>query len=389
MRRAVPVRARLRARRRCRQSRRHTPSPTAWWAGRVGRRGPSRAARSGPSAMPQGEARYGQDRRTAAAPGPGPAVKSTIGHRRGCRGVDWPPRAGLMSRACSMAPTSSGSEIQLNHCRPLPSRPPIPSRKRGAGAPAPRRGPTAPPPSAAGRPGCRRGSRAWWHPPRLRHNSARNPRPGAAVLGQLLVAPVPVDSRRPRRSRGRPGGGLSPASVRARSVVDCTRLDTISWRRAADHRLSPMPAPARCTTASAPFQGAGVDRTRWRGPTAPRPPRGGDGPGGSPRPRGPAGRLMTAWPMSPLEPETATRMPTLHSGGLAPATSGHHRSQGRPAVRLRAVEQSGNRGARLRLWSHWSGAGPGAVGGTRRRHRGRAHRPVRRSSSSSRPPSGW
>src|SRR5829696_101636 len=101
------------------------------------------------------------------------------------------------------------------------------------------------------------------------------------------------------------GPRSSPASVRASRSVPFVRLSSISRLRAAVQRLSPMPAPARWTTASTPSRAAasilpaaGSQRTA-RGSSDGRRPTG--------RTTWPSPRsaVVSAEPIRPLAPVTA------------------------------------------------------------------------------------
>ena len=212
-----------------------------------------------------------------------------------------------------MAATSSAREIQLQYWRPEPIGPPRPSLKSGsilASAPPlvaehDRRCAGAPP-------GSRTVGRRRWRPPSARHRSARKDCPGRS-------APSAPDrpGRRSSRWRSRTAStvGGRPWRPASRPAAWCPapgcRRGAASARRST--ASSPMPSPARLTTASTPCE-VGARRARpaagsQRDLLGPRRARGARcAPTSCPAA---ASAWRSAVPISPLDPVMATLHVTL------------------------------------------------------------------------------
>ena len=173
------------------------------------------------------------------------------------------PRTCSASSRNRIARTSSASEIQLQYCRPEPSRPPSPELEQreqpASPAPPPRPQTTSPVRSAPPGPRPPRPPRS--PPPTACTISARKPRPGGPAR--------PPRGHRCRRTSRSPTRTAAPAAAGSRPA---SGPGDASWCRAPGccghpcsasvQRLSPMPAPARCTTASTPASAGGVQLPR-------------------------------------------------------------------------------------------------------------------------------
>ena len=162
-----------------------------------------------------------------------------------------------------MAPISSTGD-PAHHCRPDAVGPPSPSLKSGSILGS------APPGGGQDDAGADRRQRmppaaaAAVAPPSAAH-AARKPLPGATAR-RPLVAPVAVEADgRSAQQRRRLGVESGDGSTRAARSLWCGSRGSRRLRSSVQ-RLSPMPAPARCTTASTPGQGGGIDGAGGRIP---------------------------------------------------------------------------------------------------------------------------
>ena len=129
--------------------------------------------------------------------------------------VDRARRTSCSSRK-RMAPTSSARLIQLIHCWPEPSLPRIPKRQsRASRSQRAAVGGRARCRCGCAAPGCRPPRPARRPPPTPTTTSARNPVPGRAGLGELLVATVAVDADGRAGHEHRRLGGRATASASA------------------------------------------------------------------------------------------------------------------------------------------------------------------------------
>ena len=86
--------------------------------------------------------------------------------------------------------------------------------------------------------------------------SARNPVPGRAGLGELLVAAVAVEADGRAGHEHRRLGGRATRARRRAGSCPCVRLSRICRFCSSVQRFSAMPSPARCTTPSRPSRPA-------------------------------------------------------------------------------------------------------------------------------------
>ena len=196
--------------------------------------------------------------------------------------------------------------------------------------------------------GARRGARPPLPPPcaasHASTTSAQEPGAGRRALVELLVAAVAVEAdRRPRQQRLRAvvGGGHR---LGERASWRRTRLSRTSRLYSSVQRLSPMPAPARLTTASTPASARGSSRpAAGSHPISPAP--GVERTTGGPaRDRRPRSRATSAVPISPWEPVTATRTSqrVRRGGDWSPGSTPRASSRG-PSVgsrRTAATEEA-------------------------------------------------
>src|SRR5689334_24164882 len=159
---------------------------------------------------------------------------------------------------CRIAPTSSASEIQDHHCRPEPSGAASPSRASGRSRPSSpplpqtsplRRWATRTPASSAARVAASQ----------RRQTCARKSYPAGSdsSTGASPVSPYQPIADADSSARGRGSRAVTAAMAALSVSVASTRLASTARLRAAVQRRSPMPTPARLTTASTPASAAG------------------------------------------------------------------------------------------------------------------------------------
>ena len=167
--------------------------------------------------------------------------------------------------------------------------------------------------------------------PTPRHTSARKSSPGVALLGEHLVAAVAVVADRRRRHEHARLAARGSRPRAASTAVPRTRLSRMRCFCSSVQRCSPMPSPARCTTASTPSSagasmrpacGIPADLVAVGDAAAPQ--------ATAPGARRSAASSTSADPISPLAPliddvhagNATTRSGTMHGFARAPSSIG-------------------------------------------------------------------